>query len=304
MLEHVGHLSMTIDPEVVHLVSRLLARRPPPRRAPTSGRSPDETACPARAGRVETASPVPVTTARRAGPHARRSDRLEATRVVCPVRDVLATFRSSSSRSGHERHTERPRTFPRAPPARAAATDPDLREGWSWRVTAPPARRPRPSSPSVSRPALAGGPSGPRFPDLSGLAGGLPGLGARGGRRGGDAAGLVTGRARTGTAPRPPGRPPSRPGSGPRTARRRPGPRAPRTTAAVPCRPTRASSPVSRAGHPSRHRSAATSTPAVACAPRRPPGVARHRCAAVWPSPRSPSAPWPPRATASPASTR
>jgi len=27
-LEHVGHLSMTIDPEVVHLVSRLLARRP------------------------------------------------------------------------------------------------------------------------------------------------------------------------------------------------------------------------------------------------------------------------------------
>jgi triacylglycerol lipase len=28
MLEHVGHLSMTIDPEVVHLVTRLLARRP------------------------------------------------------------------------------------------------------------------------------------------------------------------------------------------------------------------------------------------------------------------------------------
>ncbi|MDD7938620.1 alpha/beta fold hydrolase [Actinomycetospora lutea] len=29
-LEHVGHLSMTIDPEVVHLVTRLLSRRPVP----------------------------------------------------------------------------------------------------------------------------------------------------------------------------------------------------------------------------------------------------------------------------------
>jgi triacylglycerol lipase len=28
VLEHVGHLSMTIDPDVVHLVTRLLARCP------------------------------------------------------------------------------------------------------------------------------------------------------------------------------------------------------------------------------------------------------------------------------------
>ena len=60
-------------------------------------------------------------------------------------------------------------------------------------------------------PALAGAggaPSGPRFPDLSGLgsglAGGLPGLGARGGRRGGDAAGFVG-------APQAPGPLPARP---------------------------------------------------------------------------------------------
>jgi len=66
-------------------------------------------------------------------------------------------------------------------------------------------------------PALAGGPSGPRFPDLSGFAGGLPGLGARGGRRGGDAAGLVTG----GRAPGPlPTRPVGlRPGPAPAPAR-------------------------------------------------------------------------------------
>ncbi|WP_337993782.1 M23 family metallopeptidase [Actinomycetospora straminea] len=57
-------------------------------------------------------------------------------------------------------------------------------------------------------PALAGGfgggPAGPRFPDLSGLGAGLPGLGARGGRRGGDAAGFVSG---TGRAPEVPARP-------------------------------------------------------------------------------------------------
>ncbi|MFC5141181.1 M23 family metallopeptidase [Actinomycetospora rhizophila] len=67
---------------------------------------------------------------------------------------------------------------------------------------------PRPPSASLFgsfglTPALAGAggaPSGPRFSDFSGLAGGLPGLGARGGRRGGDAAGLVSG---SGQAPGP-----------------------------------------------------------------------------------------------------
>ncbi|GAA4934869.1 M23 family metallopeptidase [Actinomycetospora succinea] len=75
-------------------------------------------------------------------------------------------------------------------------------------------------------PALAGAggaPSGPRFPDLSGLAGGLPGLGARGGRRGGDAAGLVNAPAH---APGPvPGRPVGvRPGSPPPAPPRPAGP--------------------------------------------------------------------------------
>ncbi|MDD7966645.1 esterase/lipase family protein [Actinomycetospora lemnae] len=36
-LEHVGHLSMTIDPEVVHLVTRLLSRRPVPGRRERAG---------------------------------------------------------------------------------------------------------------------------------------------------------------------------------------------------------------------------------------------------------------------------
>lgn len=83
-------------------------------------------------------------------------------------------------------------------------------------------------------PALAGAPSGPRFPDLSGLAGGLPGLGARGGRRGGDAAGLVTGGRAPGPLPtRPVGlRPgpapaPGRP-AGPQGDGRRPLPSDPR----------------------------------------------------------------------------
>ncbi|GAA4801477.1 hypothetical protein GCM10023200_42930 [Actinomycetospora chlora] len=70
-------------------------------------------------------------------------------------------------------------------------------------------------------PAFAGGPSGPRFPDLSGLAEGLPGLGARGGRRGGDAAGLVTGPDRT------PGPLPARPGA-PLGVRPAPAPAPPR----------------------------------------------------------------------------
>ncbi|WP_433783615.1 peptidoglycan DD-metalloendopeptidase family protein [Actinomycetospora sp. CA-101289] len=74
-------------------------------------------------------------------------------------------------------------------------------------------------------PALAGGPSSPRFPDLGGLAGGLPGLGARGGRRGVDAAGLVTGPGRS------PGALPARPigvRPGPAAPARDPRPEEPR----------------------------------------------------------------------------
>jgi murein DD-endopeptidase MepM/ murein hydrolase activator NlpD len=80
-------------------------------------------------------------------------------------------------------------------------------------------------------PAVAGGPSSPRFPDLGGLAGGLPGLGARGGRRGGDAAGLVSGPGHSpGALPaRPigvrPGPAPSAPAAPPRAPR----PEGPRT---------------------------------------------------------------------------
>ncbi|WP_243418223.1 M23 family metallopeptidase [Actinomycetospora cinnamomea] len=87
-------------------------------------------------------------------------------------------------------------------------------------------------------PALAGGPSAPRFPDLGGLAGGLPGLGARGGRRGGDAAGLVS---RPGHAPGPvPARPIGvRPGPAPTP----PGPRPPR-----PEEPPTGGHPVERQG--------------------------------------------------------
>lgn len=94
-------------------------------------------------------------------------------------------------------------------------------------------------------PALAGAggaPSGPRFPDLSGvgsgLAGGLPGLGARGGRRGGDAAGLVNG---PGQAPAPlPARPVGvRPGPAPQAPARPAGPPPQGPTTGGHRRPTR-----------------------------------------------------------------